>query len=427
MTNVVLAESPLCGSCKLASSPRAHERWPNSAKRIERAIINQRFISLAVLWLSGVCLRLTVLAIPPVIPLLHADLQLSETDVGWLSSLPPMLFAIAAVPGSLLIARFGLVPALLIGLLLNAFGAAARGAIPDAACLYGSTIVMAAGVAVMQPVLPPLVRAWFPDRIGFATAVYTTGLLIGEILAAALTIPLVLPLTHGSWRLSFLVWAVPVLLTALIVAVCAPRLGGFRNTAPIANRLWWPDWRRPLIWKLGLILGSVNATYFVANAFLPDYMIADGRPDLVGAALTALNVGQLPAAVLMLGFAGRLVTRPWAYAATGLASLACLTGMLAMHGVWIVFWAGLLGFTGAVTLILALALPSVLSEPDDVHRTSAGMFTISYSCAMAMSVLGGWLWDLTRTPIAGLAPVAVCGITIVVLASTVKQAAMKTA
>jgi CP family cyanate transporter-like MFS transporter len=182
-----------------------------------------------------------------------------------------------------------------------------------------------------------------------------------------------------------------------------------------------------LIWKLGLILGSVNATYFVANAFLPDYMIADGRPDLVGAALTALNVGQLPAALLMLGFAGRLVTRPWAYAATGMGSLVCLAGMLAMHGAWIVVWAGLLGFTGAVTLILALALPSVMSEPDDVHRTSAGMFTISYSCAMAMAVLGGWLWDLTRTPIAGLAPVALCGITIVVLASTVKQAAMKTA
>ena len=53
--------------------------------------------------------------------------------------------------------------------------------------------------------------------------------------------------------------------------------------------------------------------------------------------------------------------------------------MMTMHGAWIVFWSAMLGFTGAVTLILALALPSVLSAPDDVHRTSAGMFTISYS------------------------------------------------
>src|SRR3974390_3110110 len=76
----------------------------------------QRAIAFLLLWLSGACLRLTVLAIPPVIPLLHADLHLSETSIGWLSRLPPMLFAIAAVPGSLLIARFGLIPALLFGL-----------------------------------------------------------------------------------------------------------------------------------------------------------------------------------------------------------------------------------------------------------------------------------------------------------------------
>ena len=71
-----------------------------------------------------------MLAVPPVVPLLHADLHLSETDIGWLSSLPPMLFAIAAVPGAMLIARFGIVPALVVGLLLNAAGSAARAALP---------------------------------------------------------------------------------------------------------------------------------------------------------------------------------------------------------------------------------------------------------------------------------------------------------
>jgi CP family cyanate transporter-like MFS transporter len=403
-------------------APRRHLRRRAKNAETERAIITPRLASLIVLWLAGMCLRLTVLAVPPVIPLLHADLRLSETGIGWLSSLPPLLFAIAAVPGSLLIARFGLIPALITGLLLTAVGAAARGAVPDAAALYASTIVMAAGIAIMQPALPPLVRAWFPERIGFATAVYTTGLLMGEIFAAALTIPLVLPLVQGSWRLSFLVWAIPVLLTTLVVAVFARRLGPAGKTAPLATRLWWPDWRQPLIWQLGLILGSVNAIYFVANAFLPDYMVAAGRPDLIGGALTALNVGQLPAAFLMLGLAGRLVTRPWAYVASGALALVCLIGILTTHGIWIVVWSGILGFTGAVTLILALALPSVLSAPDDVHRTSAAMFTISYSLAMVLSVVGGWLWDFSHTPFAGFAPVAACAMLIIVLAPTVRHA-----
>jgi MFS transporter, CP family, cyanate transporter len=363
-----------------------------------------------------------VLAIPPVVPLLHADLHLSETGIGWLSSLPPMLFAIAAVPGALIIARFGMVPALLVGLLLTAAGSAARGTIADAAFLYASTIAMAAGVAVVQTVMPPLVRSWFPQRIGLATTIYTNGLLIGEILPVGLTIPFILPILHGSWRLDLVLWSLPVLATALFVVVCAPTADAAKGTETLARRRWWPDWRNATIWRLGLILGSVNSVYFVSNAFLPDFMIARGRPDLVSNALTALNVGQLPATLLLLGFADRLLRRPWAYRVTGLATFFCLVAMMSTGGGWIVFWAGMEGFTNAMTLILALALPSILSAADDVHRTTAGMFTISYSCAMAFSVLGGWLWDLTHLPIAGFAPVAVCALVIVALSSTVKHA-----
>jgi CP family cyanate transporter-like MFS transporter len=374
--------------------------------------------ALLLLWLCGVCLRITALAIPPVIPLLHRDLNLSETDVGWLASLPPMLFALAAIPGAVLIARFGIVPALVVGLLLNALGSAARAALPNAAMLYATTIVMAAGIAIMQPALPPLVRAWFPQRIGFATAVYTNGLLVGETIAVALTIPLVLPLVNDSWRLSFVVWSMPVLITALLVLACAP-CPRSTNGAAAVGRAWWPDWRRPLIWRLGAILGSVNAMYFVTNAFLPDFLTAAGRPDLISSALTAENFCQLPASLVMLVVAGRLVKRPWAYVAAGALSLMSLVGiMTAGSGGWIVFWSGVLGFVTTAILVLGLALPSVLSAPNDVPRTSAGMFTISYGIAMVLSVLGGWLWDFTHTPIAGFLPVALCAVLVMALAST---------
>lgn len=387
----------------------ANESRPSSGGRDAFAFL--------LLWLCGVCLRITVLAIPPVVPLLHADLHLSETDIGWLSSLPPMLFALAAVPGAVLIARFGIVPALVIGLLINAVGSTARAALPNAAVLYASTMVMAAGVSIMQPSLPPLVRAWFPRRIGFATAIYTNGLLAGETIAVALTIPLVLPLIDNSWRLNFVVWSVPVFATALLVIACAPRPRNVNGTVT-AGRLWWPDWRRPLIWRLGAILGSVNSMYFVTNAFLPDFLTAAGRPDLISSALTAENFCQLPASLIMLGVAGRLVKQPWAYVAAGALSLISLIGIMTTNGAWIVVWAGVLGFVTTAILVLGLALPSVLSAPDDVPRTSAGMFTISYSIAMVLSVAAGWLWDITHTPIAGFVPVALCAVVVMALAST---------
>ncbi len=63
--------------------------------------------ALALLWLTGTALRLTILAVPPVIPLIHDDLNLNATQIGVLTGLPSIMLALAAVPGSLLIARLG--------------------------------------------------------------------------------------------------------------------------------------------------------------------------------------------------------------------------------------------------------------------------------------------------------------------------------
>src|SRR5512140_1494736 len=96
---------------------------PNS-DGIEGAPLGRYLTCLALLWLSGAGLRLTILAVPPVIPLMHDDLHMSQTAVGIIAGLPPILFACAAVPGSLLIARFGALPTLVIGLMATGIGSA---------------------------------------------------------------------------------------------------------------------------------------------------------------------------------------------------------------------------------------------------------------------------------------------------------------
>jgi MFS transporter, CP family, cyanate transporter len=82
--------------------------------------------SLSLLWLVGAALRLTILAVSPVIPLIHHDLNLNATQIGVLTGLPSMLLAFAAVPGSLLIARLGVRAAMIVGLALTAIGGAVR-------------------------------------------------------------------------------------------------------------------------------------------------------------------------------------------------------------------------------------------------------------------------------------------------------------
>ena len=44
--------------------------------------------TMGLLWLAGVAMRMTILAMPPVIPLVHDELHMSETQVGLLVGLP---------------------------------------------------------------------------------------------------------------------------------------------------------------------------------------------------------------------------------------------------------------------------------------------------------------------------------------------------
>jgi MFS transporter, CP family, cyanate transporter len=378
------------------------------------------FTVLSLLWLAGTALRLTILAVPPVIPRIHDDLTLNATQIGILTGLPSLLFAFAAVPGSLLIARLGVTTAMVVGLALNAVGGALRGVLPDVYWLYAMTIVMGAGVAIMQVTMPPAVRAWVPDRIAFATALYTNGLIVGETLPVALMLPLVLPLV-GTWQWSFAFWSAPVAVIAMLVLTLAPRQTVSQGAAPAARRRWWPDWNSSLIWRLGIMLGTVNATYFATNAFLPDYLNSHGQSAWISAALTGLNVGQLPASALLLAFASRLELRAWPYVVSGLACSAAIIGIVFGSGPIVVVSTTLIGFFAAAILVLVLALPPLLAPPDDVHRVTAAMFTISYSCAVIVPVISGLAWDMSGVGGFAFVPIGFCGIVLAVLAPAINH------
>lgn len=370
------------------------------------------FRRLGLLWLLGAAARISILAIPPVIPLIHDDLHLTETQVGLLIGLPLGLFAVAAVPGSLLVARIGVRWTMLIGISLTALASAVRGASLDALMLYAATVLMGFGIAVMQPALPALVRAWVPTRIGFGTAVYTNGMVIGATLGPALTIPYVLPWLDGSWRLDIIAWSVLIGAIGLAFLALGPRIAP-SDAAPgpaAAAHRWWPAWNDPLIWLLGLAFGGTNSLYFGANAFIPGYLVAHANGDLVGAALAWLNGSQLIASFLLLLIAERLHGRAWPYVVFGALSLAALVVVVVAGRDWVVPAAALLGFSAAMPFVLILALPPVLSAPGDVHRTAAGMFTISYALAVIVPIVCGAVWDLTAIAWTAFLPLAACAV-----------------
>jgi CP family cyanate transporter-like MFS transporter len=347
--------------------------------------------------------------------LVKDDLDLSATQVGILTGLPVSLFAIAAVLGSLLAARAGASRALLIGLLVTAAASALRSASGEVGLLYSATILMSLGVAVMQPTLPLLVRTWLPGHIAFGTAVYSNGLLIGEILPVAIT-PLLLPFVGTSWRISLTLWSVPVLVIAAWIWLTAPK----NEPQALLIQQWWPNWRSGLVWKLGLMFGCITSMYFTANGFLPVYLHTVGRDDLIESALIALNLGQLPASFLLLFIASRLVRRAWPYFCGALGAFASIIFLIFSTGISTTLASAALGFCCGTILILALALPPLLCPPQDVAPTSAGIFTLSYGFAVVVPVASGAAWDWTGLPASAFLPIGTCALLLLALARTIQ-------
>ncbi|MFN2460882.1 MAG: CynX/NimT family MFS transporter, partial [Candidatus Velthaea sp.] len=303
-----------------------------------------------VLWLAGLDLRLTLLAVPPVIPLIHRDLHLTESGIAALSNLPVLVLAASSILGALLTARLGARRALAAGLWVIAVAGALRGAGPSVPLLFGMTLCMGVGIALIQPAFPTLARAWFPERIAFGTSIWANGLLCGEALSASLTLPFILPLA-GDWERSLAVWSIPVALTAVLVAAVRDDVSG-----PRASRsAWLPNFRDRRVWLLGTFQAAASLTYFGANTFMPDYLNATGQPQFIAGCLAGINVGQIPASI-----------------AVGLAPMRLLGSRITLYGVAALILAALYLFLqsgGAGAVVAAVILGG----------TSAYILTMSFA------------------------------------------------
>jgi CP family cyanate transporter-like MFS transporter len=356
---------------------------------------------LLLLWLGGIDLRLTMLAVPPLIPLIHRELHLDEKSIGALVSLPVLILAVASVPGSLLIAKLGVRRALLIGLCLVGVFSALRGFGPSTPVLYTATFLMGVGVAVSQPAFPSLVREWFPRRIAIATAVYSNGILVGETLPTALTTPVgVLPLAHGDWRWAIAMWSVIVLLSAAGIVLAAP--AGRSVVKGVASR-WWPSWRESQAVRIGLVMGMASAVYFGSNAYIPDFLDQTGRHNLISPTLLALNGAQLLTAPTVAIWQ-RLLTGKIGFVGSSVLMAVAQLGIVLTPGVGVVLWAFMLGFAAALSFIVVLTLPPRLAAAGDVHRMSAAIFTVQYAVAFLLPLIAGALWDATGLAVLAFAP-----------------------
>jgi CP family cyanate transporter-like MFS transporter len=174
------------------------------------------------------------------------------------------------------------------------------------------------------------------------------------------------------------------------------------------------------MWRLGLAFAGASITYWSANAFIPDYLHATGRAQLIEPSLTVLNAGQLPGSFLTLFIADRFAGRRDVFVSLGVIALASLGIFLAANGWVAVAACGFLGFATSFTMVMVLALPPMVAEQHNVHRISAGIYTVSYCGTFLGNLLAGALWDVTHVRVAAFIPAIVGSLALSALGTTLR-------
>jgi CP family cyanate transporter-like MFS transporter len=334
-------------------------------------------------------LRSVVLGVPPVLPMIRDDLHLSFTAAGALTAIPVLCLGAAALPGAVLVNRFGARQVVGAGTVALGVAALLRLAPPAPAALYVWSAAMALGAAMAQPAMVSVLRAWFAGAVQRAASLFTTALSLGGLAGSALTIHLV---GLGGWRGTFVIWAVLALAAGVLWLVVAPGRDGHQPQPGALGELV----RDRAVWHVAAMFGVQSLVYYAGASWMP-FLLRPAGPAYLSLVLLLFNVVTIP-----VGFLLMTLRVPWAtsrryYALAGaLMTLAAGAFVFGPIGLAWLFAIGL-GVATGMTFIGTSALPALFArKPAHVAGYAALVLTAGYAISFAGPFLGGVLVDHTH-------------------------------
>src|SRR5215831_18691248 len=343
-------------------------------------------------------LRGAITSLPPVFPELASTLHLSSLTVALLAATPVLCFAVFSIPAAPLSRRFGEERVLLASLVLLAVGLLARGAWPGA-LLFPGTAAAGAAIALMNVLLPSLVKRRRPAQAGLLIGVYLLSLAAGAILGSLIAVP-VFQSSGGSARLTLGLWALPALAAVLAwlpqwrFRTTPADQGGLSGGRPLVKVS-----RHILAWQVMGFMGLQSLIYYSALSWLPIMLRDRGAgAEHAGNLLALMNFGNAVTALLAPLLAQRARDQRWLIAATVSVSAVGLAGVWFAPLAGAPAWTLLFGLGQGAALGLAIYFTAARA-PDPVTSASLSAFTqgAGYLVATAGPLLVGLLHAVTGT------------------------------
>lgn len=349
------------------------------------------FAGWALLVCLGLNLRPILSSVSPLLGQIREATGMSFQSSAWLTSLPVICMGLVALLGVRIEARLGERHGVSLGLLLVLLACLARLYFGQAPALLASALLGGAGVALIQALVPALIKRQFQHRVALAMGVYSASLMGGGGLAALLS-PQV-ALHFANWQVGLGVWLLPAM-AALMLWTCLPLGAARRQGSRSESDSLWNNRRA---WLLALYFGLVNCGYMSMVAWLPAYYLQMGwSATLSGSLLAFMTVFQVIAALLMPALAQRSVDRRpllgISLAAQALGFLGLVLWPLQAPHLWVALIGFGLGACFGLSLILTL---DHRRDPREAGQLAAFVQGVGFLLNAVSPWLTGWLRQVT--------------------------------
>lgn len=345
---------------------------------------------IAAVVLTALNLRPALTSVGPLLGAMRESLGASATWAGVLTTLPGLCFAAAGLAAPWLARRVGLQHAisaalaiLTVGLLLRVLG--------GPFVVVGGTVVATAGIALVNVLIPVVIKGSFPARIGVMTGIYTAALQGGGAMGSALT-PL-MESAFGSWRGALGGWAVLALLALIAWLFGARRVSTVELPArPTGGSLL----RNRLAWTVTLFFGFQSTLAYIILGWLPEVFIDSGVPKATAGMLAGLvSLIAVPISIFLAPMAARSGSQSGWIVALGVVGLVGVIGLLVDPAAAPLLWSVLVGL-GLSVFSLALTVIALRARTTEDTAQLSGMAQgFGYLLAGIGPFLFGVLHDVT--------------------------------
>ncbi len=343
--------------------------------------------------LSAANLRGGIVVAGPLVNDIRAALTLSASQFSLLTTLPLLCFGLLSICVPSLARRFRAPMLIIAALLVISAGAALRSTSLYSLMLFG-TLLLGAGIALLNVLVPGLVKGYFPRQLGLMTGLYSLTLSLSAGVGVYLAVPL--RDSFDDWQAPMQLWALLPLLSALLWLPML-RVRSHEPAPGPSGRVTL--WRDATAWALTVFMGLQSFFFFAIATWLPNILIDAGVDDQqAGLASSLVSLAGIPANLLIPMVAARMTSQR---SLTALVLALGLTGLLGLRlspASGTLLWASLMGLSASASLSLALTL-FVLRSQNSRQATSLSAMaqSIGYLLAatgpVAFGAIHDWMGD----------------------------------